>query len=146
MNTGERIRKRRKELKMSVEELARRIKKNRSTIYRYESGDIENISIELLLLIAEALKTSPKQLVVANKKWGINLEEKRNICSPVETSNEWLSDRAERWFDATDCFEFADNEIQVFYEVAKYIIRIQDFEDYEERMDFLLQLFKQLNK
>ena len=34
---------------MSVDELARRIGKDRSTVYRYENGDISNMPIELLL-------------------------------------------------------------------------------------------------
>lgn len=145
MTIGKAIKDRRKELKMSVDELAKAIGKDRSTIYRYESGDIEHIPMELLMPIAKALKTSPKQLVVPCKKWEIDLEDEENL-EAIETSSKWLSDRAERWFNATDRFEFSDDEILVFYEVAKYIIRIQNFDDYDERMDFLFSLFKQLNK
>lgn len=146
MTIGKAIKARRKELKMSVEELAKAIGKDRSTIYRYERGDIEHIPMELLMPIAKALKTSPKHLVVPCKKWEIDLDADKDVGASIETSSEWLSERAERWFDATDCFEFSDDEILVFYEVAKYIIRIQNFDDYDERMDFLRQLFKQLNK
>ena len=45
---GKQIRKRRKELKMSVDELARKIGKDRSTVYRYENGDIGNMPLELV--------------------------------------------------------------------------------------------------
>ena len=146
MTIGKAIRNRRKELKMSVEELAKAIGKDRSTIYRYERGDIENISTELLMPIAKALKTSPKQLVVPGGVWEIDLSEGRNVGETIETSSRWLSDRAEKWFAATDGFEFSDDEMMVFYEVAKYLIRIQGYADYDERMAFLQQLFKQLNK
>ena len=145
MTIGEAIKNRRKELNMSVDELAKKVGKDRSTIYRYEKGDIENIPMDLLIPIAEALKTSPKQLIIPEKEWGIDLEIENDVPK-IENSNEWLADRAARWFDATDRFEFADNELLVFYEVAKYIIRIQNFEDDDERMEFLFMLFKQLNK
>ena len=38
MNIGQRIKERRKELKMSADELGQRLGKDRSTIYRYENG------------------------------------------------------------------------------------------------------------
>jgi transcriptional regulator with XRE-family HTH domain len=82
---GQQIRRRRKELKMSVDELAKRIGKDRSTIYRYENGDIGNMPLELLPHIVEALETTPQQLL-----------------SSIITSSEWLSNRAENWFDFTE--------------------------------------------
>lgn len=63
MSIGQRIKKRRKELKMSADELAKRLGKDRSTIYRYEKGDIENMPIDILEPIAEALSTSPQYLM-----------------------------------------------------------------------------------
>ena len=146
MTIGNAIRTRRKELKMSVDELAKRIGKNRSTIYRYESGDIENIPFELLLAIAKALDISPRQLKALSKVEGLDLAVKRDLGLKIETSSEWLSDRAEKWFASTYGFEFSDDEILLFYEIARYVIRIQNFEDYDERMAFLSMLLKQLNK
>ena len=63
VNVGLRIKRRRKELKMSAEELGERLGKDRSTIYRYEKGEIENLPIELLKPIADALDTTPEQLM-----------------------------------------------------------------------------------
>lgn len=63
MNIGQRISARRKELKMSADELAKRLKKDRSTIYRYEKGDIENLPLDILEPIAEALETTPAYLM-----------------------------------------------------------------------------------
>ena len=125
---GKQIRKRRKELKISVDELARRIGKDRSTVYRYENGDIENFSIELLLPMAEALETTPQQLL-----------------STIVTSDERLSERAGIWFNATRGYEFSDTEMKFFYEVAKYFMRNRDSKDYEEKLSCLFTLFKQLN-
>ena len=63
MTTGERIKSRRTELGMTVEELAGKLKKNRATVYRYESDAIENMSVTVLQPIAEALDTTPAWLM-----------------------------------------------------------------------------------
>ena len=63
MNIGQRIKNRRKELSVSADELARRLGKDRSTIYRYENGDIEKLPIDMLDPIAEALSTTPEYLM-----------------------------------------------------------------------------------
>lgn len=60
---GMRIRERRKALGLSGDELAKKIGKTRSTIYRYECGDIENLPIELLIPLADALQTSPEYIM-----------------------------------------------------------------------------------
>lgn len=63
MKIGDRIKARRKELKMSADELAARIGKDRSTIFRYEKGDIEKLPLDILEPIADALNTSPQYLM-----------------------------------------------------------------------------------
>lgn len=129
MTIGKQIRKRRKELKMSVDELAKRLGKDRSTIYRYENGDISNMPIELLPPMIEALQTTPQELL-----------------STIVTSNEWLTAQAEKWFEVTEGFEFNSEEFRVLYEVARYLMKIRDSEDYEENINGMMTLFKQLNK
>lgn len=68
MNIGDRIKIRRKQLKMSADELAKRLGKDRSTIYRYEKGDIENLPLDILLPIAAALETTPEYLMGWSKE------------------------------------------------------------------------------
>lgn len=63
MAIGHRIKERRKALKMSAEELGQRLGKDRSTIYRYEKGDIENLPLDILEPIAKALETTPQYLM-----------------------------------------------------------------------------------
>lgn len=63
MKIGKRINERRKELKISAEELGKRLNKDRSTIYRYENGDIENLPLDILEPIAKALETTPAYLM-----------------------------------------------------------------------------------
>ena len=63
MNVGERIRTRRKELQLSVDDLALILGKDRSTIYRYESNDIEKLPTTILEPLAKALRTTPAYLM-----------------------------------------------------------------------------------
>lgn len=62
MDIGERIRNRRIELGLSVDDLAQKLGKNRATIYRYENGDIENMPIAVIEPLAKALQTTPTHL------------------------------------------------------------------------------------
>lgn len=59
MTVGDRIKRRRKQLKMTVDVLAEKLGKNRATIYRYESDDIDNMPISVLEPLANALKVTP---------------------------------------------------------------------------------------
>jgi transcriptional regulator with XRE-family HTH domain len=63
MHIGQRIKERRKALKMSADEMGARLGKDRSTIYRYENGDIENLPLDILEPIAEVLQTTPQYLM-----------------------------------------------------------------------------------
>lgn len=63
MNIGMRIKQRRKALRMSADELGAKLGKDRSTIYRYEKGDIENLPLDILEPIAAALDTTPQYLM-----------------------------------------------------------------------------------
>lgn len=63
MNIGERIKLRRKELGLSVDQVAEKLNKNRATIYRYESNEIENLPINILEPLANVLNTTPAYLM-----------------------------------------------------------------------------------
>ena len=63
MTIGERIKKRRTEIGMTVDDLADAIGKNRATIYRYESADIEKLPITILEPLAKVLRTTPAELM-----------------------------------------------------------------------------------
>ena len=63
MTKGERIKARREALGLSVGELAERLNKNRATIYRYESGEIEDMPITVLEPLAKALNTTPAYIM-----------------------------------------------------------------------------------
>lgn len=63
MTIGQKIKKLRKRLNMSVDDLAEKLGKNRATIYRYEKGDIENLPLDVLEPLAKALDTTPGYLM-----------------------------------------------------------------------------------
>lgn len=63
MNVGLRIKQRRKDLKMSADELATSVGVSRSTIFRYEKGDIEKVGPDVLKKIADKLNVSPADLM-----------------------------------------------------------------------------------
>lgn len=63
MTIGERIKERRKQLGLTVDELAERLGKNRATIYRYESNDIEKLPTTVLEPLAKALDVTPAYLM-----------------------------------------------------------------------------------
>ena len=63
MTTGERIKDLRIKRRLTADQLAELVGVNRATIYRYESGDIENMSVDVLKPLAEALHTTPVALM-----------------------------------------------------------------------------------
>lgn len=60
---GERMKERRKSLKISVDEVAKVLGVSRATVYRYENGDIEKIPSKYLEPIAHALETNAAHLM-----------------------------------------------------------------------------------
>ena len=81
MNTGDRIKNRRKELGISADKLAEALGVSRSTIFRYENGDIEKLPTDVLKPVAAALHATPY--------WLLGIEEDKNILS-VQPSAEAL--------------------------------------------------------
>lgn len=68
MNIGEKIKQRRKELNMSADDLALALNKNRATIFRYEKGDIEKMSVTILPTLAKVLNVSIGYLLGLEEK------------------------------------------------------------------------------
>ena len=63
MTIGGRIKKRRTDLGLTLEDVARRSGVSRQTIQRYESGVISNIPSDRIEMIAESLSVSPAYLM-----------------------------------------------------------------------------------
>ena len=63
MSAAQRIKQRRKELKLSYQQLADRTGIARSTLQRYETGNIGNIPLDKLNVLAEGLETSREYIL-----------------------------------------------------------------------------------
>ena len=63
MGIGERIKNRRMQLGISAEQLATKIGRSKTTVYRYETEEIENMPSSVLEPIAKALLTTPAYLM-----------------------------------------------------------------------------------
>lgn len=128
MDVGRRIRERRLELGLTLEDLGKRLGKNRSTIYRYENGEIENMPIDILKPIAEALQTTPAHLM------GWDVDEIDTVAAEHEESMSDLAsldaiadaeERAkniEQWRDSMGDVVFTDEEMAQLIDYAKFII------------------------
>lgn len=62
LTVGDRIRARRKAVRVSAEELARAIGVSPATVYRYENGDIGKVPSNVLRAIAKELGTTAEEL------------------------------------------------------------------------------------
>jgi transcriptional regulator with XRE-family HTH domain len=71
MAIGNRLKTRRNELGLTLENLAQRVGVSRQTIQRYESGVIENIPPDKIETLAKALRTTPSYLM----GWDIDLKD-----------------------------------------------------------------------
>lgn len=70
MNIGEFIKRRRKELEITQDGLAKSIGVSKSAISRYESNDISNMGINKAQAMAKALKIDPMVLLTGNPDYG----------------------------------------------------------------------------
>jgi transcriptional regulator with XRE-family HTH domain len=61
--TGQRIKERRKQLEMSADDVAAELGVSRSTIFRYENGQIEKVPANVLEKLAVILRTTPADLM-----------------------------------------------------------------------------------
>lgn len=82
------IKQRRLRLGMTLEQLGDAVGVTKTTIHRYESGDIANIDTQMIEKLADVLKCTPAQLVgwetlpqTGNKK----LDELITICYTLES-------------------------------------------------------------
>ncbi len=68
MEINERIKARRLELGLSVDDIAEKLNINRATYYRYESEEIKKFPLDIVLPLAEILHLSPQVLMGWDKE------------------------------------------------------------------------------
>lgn len=136
--TGERVKRLRKDLDLSADELGKMIGKDRSTIYRYERGDIESSTVDVIPRLARALQTTPQHIMGWDNKPAFYWVDPSRAME--------LSELAEQWYSFTGAHRWTQEEFEVFAAQAKYIMRIKSTDEYESMMQFLTTFYKQLNK
>ena len=119
MRIGQRIKMTRLQQGLSIDDLASKLGKNRTTIYRYENGDIENLPLGILDSLASALNTTPAYLMGWSEKHG-----KENSSDETTTSPEitYLS----KWFSEYDLNSLTEDECNKVLEYAKFLISQRD--------------------
>lgn len=98
---GRRIRERRTALGLSVDELAARLGKNRATVYRYESDEIENFPTSIIVPLANALQTTPGYLMGWESSPGDLCDSDRGTeKTPTPVAEDGREVEVKRLFDA----------------------------------------------
>ncbi|OSA88356.1 UNVERIFIED_ORG: hypothetical protein B2H93_18200 [Clostridium botulinum] len=88
MNTseiGNRIKKRRQELNLTLQQVADRVKVNKSTIQRYETGNIKDVKLPVIESIANVLNVDPLWLIGKIEETKKHSEEYEHITYLVNT-------------------------------------------------------------
>ena len=114
MDIGKRIQERRKELNLSVEDVAKKLNKNRTTVYRYEKGDIDNLPLETLKPLADILKTTPAYLM----GW-----EEKTDCVPEDPP--LLKSNFVAYVSLFEEETFTDEEYGKILEYAKFLVYLR---------------------
>lgn len=99
MNIGERIKTLRKEKGLSVDYIAEKLGKNRATIYRYESSEIENLPYPILVPLANILGTTPMFLMGCESE---TIEVTKKEKQLLENYNKLNSKGKEKLLDYSD--------------------------------------------
>ena len=118
MSIGQRIKETRIQQGLSIDDLAYRLGKNRTTIYRYENGDIENLPLSILDSLADALNTTPAHLMgwdIPQPNMSIVYEE----TSSIETSYE------SKWLNEIGYGTLSEEEYEKVVEYAKFLLSIR---------------------
>ena len=74
MNIGNKLKQRRKELKMTMLEVSKKVNVSEATISRWESGDIANMKRDKIALLAKALQVTPAYIM----GWEEEASQKKN--------------------------------------------------------------------
>ena len=126
MSVGQRIKLLRTKRGISIDELATKLGKNRTTVYRYENGDIENLPLEILNPLADALDTTPAHLMGWGTKDMISTKISDGEEEAVYSSmNETYVRHVEAWHNMFGMDPFSDEEHEKLMEYGKFLISLR---------------------
>lgn len=92
MNIGEIIKKRRKELNLSLKDIAKKLNISESSISRYENEEIKNMGIDKLIPLSEILQVDIKELL---NDINFSRKKKKATLKEIEISNKLKTLRSE---------------------------------------------------
>lgn len=118
MSIGQRIKTIRKRQGLSIDEVASKLGKNRTTIYRYENGDIENLPLGILDPLANALNTTPSYLM----GW----DNSNRICHGTETDDVPEEIYTSEWLAEVGTNTLSEEEYRKVIEYAKFLLSMRD--------------------
>jgi transcriptional regulator with XRE-family HTH domain len=119
MSIGQRIKETRIQQGLSRDDLACKLGKNRTTIYRYENGDIENLPLGILDSLADALNTTPAYLM----GWETPQVMETTICEndpPPEAAY------VTKWLNLYGGNTLNEEECEKVLEYAKFLLSIRE--------------------
>lgn len=119
MLIGQRIKSMRKEQGLSIDDLAEKLGKNRTTVYRYENGDIENLPLGILDSLATALNTTPAYLMGWETS---NVNVSLNHIPNGSTDSIYMS----KWINEFGIDAFDEEEYDKVMEYAKFLLSIRN--------------------
>lgn len=125
LKIGMRIKQRRQELQMTQEQLGIKLQLNKSTIQRYESGQVKNIKLPVLQSIAEQLDVDTSWLVCKTNVMGsFKRSERQPISNYLEQYGLMpIKHKKIRTLGETACGEpiFCDEEYDTFVDASANI-------------------------
>ena len=119
MSIGQRIKTIRTQQGLSIDELACRLGKNRTTVYRYENGDIENLPLSILDSLARALNTTPAHIM------GWESTEAREDFKYSEVDKAILK-YTDKWICEFGTGIFNDDELEKIIQYARFLLSIRE--------------------
>ena len=126
MTIGKRINLLRMKRGMSIDDLASKLGKNRTTVYRYENGDIENLPLNVLYPLADALDTTPGYLIGWEGKEMLSVKISDGEEEAVYSSfNENCVKHVENWYNTFGMDSFSDEEYEKLVEYGKFLISMR---------------------
>lgn len=126
MTIGARIKLLRTKRGITIEELASKLGKNRTTVYRYENGDIENLPLDILNPLAKALDTTPAHLMGWNEKEMVSTKISDGKEEAIYSSvNERYVRHVEAWHKTFGMDPFTDEEHEKLMEYGKFLISMR---------------------
>lgn len=129
MTIGQRIKNRRLELGLSVDEIASKLGKNRATIYRYEKDDIKDLPITVLEPLAKVLDTTPADLMGWNEQWDKESEQFGDMINAFYLQLKSLGWSCE-WLNSEKKYLLSNKNTSVKITAEEYAELIEASEDF----------------